>query len=146
MMAGNAVKKYKRPEIVAGSDGRKSLSKPVWNHDTMAEHVMATGLVKWIKVGELARLVWGRSNDNFRRDVRRRLPNLKRHIALAHNHLLLVEYNDPRGAASAVKIYDPAKTADVQAMHRMLTDMMARKDALLNYYEKVTGLSGLVEE
>jgi len=39
-----------------------------------------------------------------------------------------------------------AKIEDVQAMQRMLADMTARKDGMLSYYEKVTGLSGIQGE
>lgn len=134
---------YKRPEIIVDQDGRTHLSKSAWNHDTMSLHLLANGLISWIPVGDLARLVWGRNSDAFRKAVRRRLPALKRYIALTYNQLLVVEYNDVRGSASAVKIYDPSVAYDVQAMRRMLADMVARKDGMLNYYTKVTGLSGL---
>jgi hypothetical protein len=138
---------YRRPEIVVDQDGRTHVDKPVWNHDTMSLHLLANGVIGWVMVGELAKLVWGRNSDNLRKAVRRRLPALKRFVALKYNHLLVVEYNDARGSASAVKIYDPSAPGDVQAMHRMLADMVARKDNMLNYYQKVTGLSGLdVEE
>jgi hypothetical protein len=134
---------YRRPEIVVDQDGRTHLTKASWNHDTMALHLLANGMLGWVPVGDLARLVWGRNSEVFRRNVKRRLPALKRHVALAYNHLLVVEYNDARGSASAVKIYDPSTAMDVQAMQRMLKDMRNRKDGMLTYYEKVTGLSGI---
>jgi hypothetical protein len=134
---------YKRPEIVVDQDGRTHLTKASWNHDTMTLHLLANAVTSWVSVGELAKLVWGRNSDTFRKAVRHRLPALKRFIALSYNHLLVVEYNDARGAASAVKIYDPTVSSDVYAMQRMLADMTARKDTMLGYYKKVTGLSGL---
>jgi len=109
----------------------------------MALHLLANGMLSWVPVGDLARLVWGRNTEFFRKSVKRRLPSLKRHIALTYNHLLVVEYNDARGSASAVKIYDPSAATDVQSMQRMLKDMRNRKDGMLTYYEKVTGLSGI---
>lgn len=144
-MTEKAVRQYKRPEIVTDQEGRTHLTKASWNHDTMALHVMANGMLGWIEVGDLARLVWGRNTETFRRNVKKRLPGLKRHIALAYNQLLVVEYNDARGSASALKIYDPGSAHDVQSMQRMMLDMAARRDNMLNYYEKVTGLSGLKE-
>jgi hypothetical protein len=137
---------YKRPEIVVDQEGRTHLTKASWNNDTMALHVIANGLLGWIDVDDLARLVWGRNTETFRRGVKRRLPGLKRHLALTYNHLLVVEYNGPRGSASALKIYDPSGMGDTQAMQRMLQDMAARKDNMLTYYEKVTGLSGIRKE
>ena len=134
---------YRRPEIVVDQDGRTHLTKANWNHDTMALHLLANGMLGWVSVGDLARLVWGRNSEVFRKCVKRRLPGLKRHIALTYNHLLVVEYNDTRGSASAVKIYDPSAATDVQSMQRMLKDMRTRKDGMLTYYEKVTGLSGI---
>jgi hypothetical protein len=142
-MSDKALRQYHRPEIVTDQKGRAHLTKVVWNHDTMAVHIMANGMLGWIAVGDLARLVWGRNTEAFRRNVKRRLPALKRHLALAYNHLLVVEYNDARGSASALKIYDPSVPHDVQAMQRMMADMVARRDGMLAYYEKVTGLSGL---
>jgi hypothetical protein len=97
----------------------------------------------WIPVGALAKLVWGRNTENFRKAVRRRLPALKRFIALSYSQLLVVEYNDVRGSASSVKVYNSRADGDVQAMQRMLKDMSNRKDGMLTYYEKVTGLSGI---
>jgi hypothetical protein len=137
---------YRKPEIVVDQDGRTHITKACWNHDTMAQHVLANGMLAWIPVADLARLVWGRNTEAFRRSVKRRLPGLKRHLALAYNHLLVVEYNDARGSASAVKVYDPDIPSDVQAMERMLADMIARKDGMLSYYKKVTGLSGIILE
>jgi hypothetical protein len=142
-MSDKALRQYHRPEIVTDQKGRTHLTKAAWNHDTMALHIMANGMLGWIAVGDLARLVWGRNTEAFRRGVKRRLPALKRHLALAYNHLLVVEYNDARGSASALKIYDPSVPHDVQAMQRMMADMVARRDGMLAYYEKVTGLSGL---
>jgi hypothetical protein len=137
---------YKRPEIVVDQDGRTHITKNSWNHDTMALYVLANGMIGWVLVGDLAKLVWGRNSEYFRRAVKRRLPALKRHVALKYSQLLVVEYNDVRGSASAVKIYDPSAAGDVQAMHRMIADMAARKDGMLDYYKKITGLSGLREE
>ena len=145
-MTEKAIRTYRKPEIVIDQNGRPHLTKASWNHDTMSLHVLENGTTGWIPVGDLARLVWGRNTETFRKAVKRRLPALKRHLALAYNHLLVVEYNDARGSASAVKVYDPDSTNDVQAMHRMLADMVARKDGMLSYYEKVTGLSGLQNE
>jgi len=137
---------YHRPEIVTDQEGRTKLTKAAWNNDTMALHVISNGMLGWIDVGDLARLVWGRNTDTFRRAVKRRLPGLKRHLALTFNHLLVVEYSGVRGSASALKIYDPDVPGDVQAMHRMLADMAARRDNMLLYYEKITGLSGVQGE
>jgi len=134
---------YKRPEIVTDEHGRTRITKASWNHDTMAVYIVENGGVHWIEVGELARLVWGRNTEVFRKQVKRRLPALKRHLALAYNHLLVVEYNGARGAATALKVYDPETGSDVQAMQRMLGDMATRRDKMLTYYEKVTGLSGI---
>lgn len=134
---------YRRPELVIEHDGRTRLTKASWNHDTMALYLLSNGMLSWITVSDLARLVWGRNTDAFRKAVKRRLPMLKRHLALTHNHLLVVEYNDARGSASAVKIYDPDSPGDIQSMQRMLADMIARKDGMLAYYKKVTGLSGI---
>jgi hypothetical protein len=145
-MTGKSQRLYRRPEIVVDQEGRPHLTKASWNHDTMSLHVLENGTTGWIPVGDLARLVWGRNTEAFRRAVKRRLPALKRHMALTHNRLLVVEYNDARGSASALKVYDPEVVGDVQAMHRMLADMVARKDGMLSYYEKVTGLSGLQNE
>lgn len=143
---GGSRRLYRRPEIVVDEDGRTHLTKASWNHDTMALHILANGVTGWIEVGSLAKLVWGRNTDAFRRSVKKRLPGLKRHLALTYSHLLVVEYNDVRGSASAVKIYDPSITTDVQAMERMLRDMVTRKDNMLKYYQQVTGLSGVVED
>jgi hypothetical protein len=137
---------YRRPEIVTDQEGRTHITKASWNHDTMSLHILSHGMMGWIKVDDLARLVWGRNTEAFRKAVKRRLPGLKRHMALKYSHLLVVEYNGPRGAATAMKIYDPNTSDDVQAMYRMLADMAARKDGMLTYYEKVTGLSGLRQE
>lgn len=137
---------YQRPEIVTDQEGRTHLTKASWNNDTMALHIIANGMLGWIEVGDLARLVWGRNTEAFRRSVKRRLPGLKRHLALTYNHLLVVEYNGVRGSASALKIYDPNGIGDLQAMQRMMHDMAARKDNMLHYYEKVTGLSGIRSE
>lgn len=134
---------YRKPEIIVDQDGRTHITKASWNHDTMALHLLANGVLGWIKVDELARLVWGRNTEAFRRSVKRRLPGMKRHLALNYNRLLVVEYNGARGSASAVKIYDPNIPSDVQAMQRMLLDMEARKDNMLHYYQQVTGLSGI---
>jgi hypothetical protein len=134
---------YRRPEIVTDQDGRTHLTKASWNHDTMARHIMANGVLSWIPVSDLARLVWGRNTEAFRHAVKRRLPGLKRHVALAYNHLLVVEYNDVRGSASAIKVYDRENPNDIKAMQRMLIDMAARRDNMLGYYEKITGLSGI---
>lgn len=134
---------YRRPEIVTDDIGRKHLTKATWNHDTMAIYIMEHGTHGWVAVGDLARLVWGRNSENLRKAVKRRLPALKRHVALAYEKLVVVEYHDSRGSASAVKIYNPDAPTDVQAMNRMIKDMRTRNDGMLSYYEKVTGLSGI---
>jgi hypothetical protein len=142
-MTDKSQRLYRRPEIVEDQEGRPHLTKASWNNDTMATHILSNGVMGWISVGELARLVWGRNSATFRKSVKRRLPAFKRHIALVYNHLLVVEYNGARGSASALKVYDPSSPHDVQSMQRMLADMVARKDGMLTYYEKVTGLSGI---
>jgi len=142
----NGKKLYRRPEIVVDPEGRTHLTRASWNNDTMALHILTNGVTEWITVGDLARLVWGRNTESFRRDVKRRLSGLKRHMALAYNRLLLVEYHDVRGSASAVKVYDLTAKTDVSAMQRMLADMANRRDNMLNYYEKVTGLSSPVTD
>ena len=145
-MTASSKRMYKRPEIVVDEDGRSKITKASWNHDTMALHLLANGLLEWIEVDDLARLVWGRNTEVFRKAVKRRLPGLKRHLALSYNHLLVVEYNGPRGSASAMKLYDPEIPHDVQAMNRMMQDMASRRDRMLDYYKKITGLSGLRED
>jgi hypothetical protein len=145
-MTGKAPRLYRKPEIVTDQEGRTHITKASWNHDTMSLHILSHGATGWIKVDDLARLVWGRNTEAFRKAVKRRLPGLKRHMALKYSHLLVVEYNGARGSASAMKIYDPDAAGDVQSMQRMLFDMAARKDGMLTYYEKVTGLSGLQKE
>jgi len=42
----------------------------------MALHLLANGMLGWVPVGDLARLVWGRNSEVFRRNVKRRLPAL----------------------------------------------------------------------
>lgn len=142
----NEKRLYRRPEIIMDDEGRAHITKASWNHDTMAVHIMEHGMEGWIDVGDLARLVWGRNSETFRRSVKRRLPALKRHMALTYNRLLVVEYGGVRGSASALKVYNPKHPSDVPAMQRMMLDMAARKDGMLAYYEKVTGLSGLQPE
>jgi hypothetical protein len=145
-MTGTGSKRiYKKPEVVIDQDGRTTITRANWNNDTMAQYLLQHSTIRWIEVGELAKIIWDRNSDVFRRRVKDRLPGLKRHIALNYNHLLVVEYSDVRGGASAVKIYDPSVTGDVQAMEKMLRDMTTRKDNMLKYYERVTGLSGVTE-
>lgn len=143
-MTAESKRLYRKPEIVVDQEGRTKITKASWNHDTMALHILASGLLEWIEVGALARLVWGRNTEAFRKDVKRRLPGLKRHIALNYNQLLVVEYTDGRHkSASAMKIYDPTSFSDVQAMKAMMAGMVKRRDNMLNYYQKITGLSGM---
>jgi hypothetical protein len=134
---------YHRPELFVDDNGRTRINKAVWNHETMATYCLTNGVNNWIKIGDLARVVWGRNTPSFCRAVRRRLSGFKRQMALMHNQLIVVEYNDVRGSASALKVYDYQSLGDRQAMEKMLTEMESRKDNMLDYYRRTTRLSGL---
>ena len=100
-MTERAQRLYRRPEIVIDDNGRTHITKASWNPDTMALYIMQNGMTGWIPVGDLARLVWGRNTETFRRSVKRRLPGLKRHLALSYNHLLQSSSTTMRAAQPA---------------------------------------------
>ena len=92
-----------------------------------------------IDTGELGKLVFGYKSSKTREKVRRRLPALKKIMALHRNELLVIEYSGAYGGARAVKCYDRTSATDEQAMLLMLKRMEEQKDKMLAFYKAVCG-------
>lgn len=119
---------------------RQAVSSGRWNHDCIAEYILANAKGRWIEIGELGKVAFGSKNESNRMRVRKRLPVLKRIVALHYNELLVVEYAGRHGSASAVKVYDRTSQADRQMMLLMVKRMADQRDKLTEHYKRITGL------
>jgi len=111
------------------------ISSGCWNDELVAEFMLLNGRLRWVEVGELARLAFCRSTPKGKERVRRSLHKLFKTLLNDYGELLAIEYSDVRGRAKQVKIFDPTCDGDCAAIEHRLERMRTRKELSDGQYE-----------
>jgi hypothetical protein len=106
---GKVVKERAKPRPKWVTVGKyEVLSNARWSNPMMAEWIILHGANRWVTLGELARKVYMSPSIPHKDNVRRCLSKWFTYILKNHRRLLVVDYAGEHGAATQVKIYDPA--------------------------------------
>jgi hypothetical protein len=108
----NLPAKRSKPELITLDNGKQIISSGRWNDDCVAEYILANAQEDWIPIADLARLIGG-VNIRNKKHVRGHMSGLFNKLQ-DQGWILLVEYNDDNGAASAVKIFDPRSASQLE--------------------------------
>ena len=122
-----------KPTLVMIGD-RQVISSGLWNDSLMADYVLANGRLKWIPVGELAKVAYGQNIRNSKKRVRRRLSTLLNELLL-RGEFLVIEYGPPHNHACTVKLFHEGSDVERQAVHLKLEKMRKRQVMTAEQYE-----------
>src|SRR5262245_41627195 len=87
-----------RGKYLAPSDGK-------WHYELAAQYVVDHSH-GWIPIGEIARVFYGTNINRTRKDVRRRLPKVRRDLFFM-GHIFIVAFDHRTKRAMRCKLYDP---------------------------------------
>jgi hypothetical protein len=132
-----------KPALITIGD-KQMISTGRWNDGLMADYVSENGLVKWIQIGELAKVACGSNTIPNKKRVRARLSGLFMELR-NRGMFLAVEYNGEHNSATAVKIADIASEQDRQNVRARLERMWKRKELTSEQYEKSENLINAME-
>ena len=108
---------------------KQIISSGRWNDELMVDYVLTCGEVRWIPVGELARVAWGQNNIANKRRVRYYLSRLWKLIMVKKGRLLSVEYAaDGHHPALAIKLYDPANETERLSLQMKIDKLQKSKE------------------
>jgi hypothetical protein len=102
------IRKIEPPAIYKTKNGRERLVGGRWNMLRVAEYLMAKKT--WQTMDDLARFVYGSTNQTHRDNARKHIPSQRRYM-LDKDTPIVTDYG-PRGMIVRVKIYDQNKEED----------------------------------
>lgn len=135
-------RKYPQPEIIE-LNGRLRSSRTGWNHG-VAMRFLIRHQDRFVRVDELVRLFWDRVIQDHRARVRKYLSSLFKYALHQHGLVLVVEPDNNRGRAGAVKILDKASEYEQSLVRGKTNRMRARKELNETEYQLVLQLSAPV--
>lgn len=153
LITGNVpTKERAKPEFVTVGN-RQVISSGRWNDELMVEYIKDNGQDRWIKIGELARVAWGQNTIDHKRRVRTYLNRIWKMLLQDKDgpFLLSVEYDAGNWAldesghkkwvkghhpAQAVKLYDPSKADEREALIKKVNKMLASRELTVDLYKK----------
>ena len=105
------------------------ISSGCWNDGLLADYLMLHGTIKWVPIGELAKVAWNQNNIANKQRARRYISRLWNYLLVHRGQLLAVEYAATgRHQAQAVKIYNPKSPEDRQWIEMRLERMKHNKE------------------
>lgn len=110
-----------------------------WNYAFVADHICEQGPLKWISVGQLAKIACGGNNIPNKRKVRARLSGLF-NVLLDRRLFLAIEYSGKHNSATAVKVADLNSEQDRQKVEVKLNRMRQRREMTEEVYERAMRL------
>lgn len=138
----SVTKERAKPELV--TVGKKTIiSGGRWNDHKMADYVFEHGQKKWVKVGELAKVLGANTQPNKKR-VRTHTASLFRTFR-DRGLWLAVEYAGDHGGTTAVKVADIRLEADRQAVTAQCERMNKRKQMSEEEFAKSMALLNSME-
>ncbi len=119
-----------KPELVMIGN-RQIISNGCWNDGLVADWLLLeSNRIRWVQLGEVAKVAWGANNIRNKERARRYLSRLWRYLLVERGVLLVVKYAvEKYHATQAVKVYDPA-SADEREMVETRLDRMSRNKEL----------------
>ena len=130
------IRKIEPPAIYKTKNGKERLVGGRWNMLRVSEFLRAKKT--WQTMDDIARFVYGSTNQNHRDNTRKHIPSQRRHM-LDRDTPIITEYG-PRGMIWRVKIYDQNKDDDKVKFQAEINKARDKKEITERRYDDLMRL------